>query len=853
MVLYQGFVFNEGTDWASTLKEGYKSVNTSYDRREELEEDNDKTRETNAEYPLKIAKELIDLSPTIAKGFEGINKKRRDRMRSKGWDGIDDATVDNTLDLIEDITKVGAVENGVVAAALKEGDNRTIQTMGFSGAEMTRAKLLSLDQLRLSLPNSLNAFIAQNYPDSFTDVAGYTLAHQAWKDSVIGNLDDAGFNDKFSKSQLKDTFKTIKETFLSEQNTKLTGKNFNKIKGQMVDSVVKALAKPNPIEAFATESEYYKGFFTDEKGKPNLAKANRSFLNIGMMGVEEGIVNVDKFEGVVFGEIKARGDKVKALIDKVGGGPEHRIWAEGIINRLETAKKKVFENIGTDNKNYADNYEKELRKLNGNGEMSKEEIVNYLYVNPETRWDHTTGNIPQSIKGMLSADAQDDAILVPLLDKKEKLGILLKSDVLKLNSKVLRQQYMPYAISSNNMGMTQEMSNMSKEAIKTMADYVEKESMGKTEKSPRWLSIKQQGELLYPAYYAQEIKTATSPTDAHVKVMARLTAEAGAGNFDTWSPATTRTLKLQSAVEYLALNKDYINTKVIPGFEGYIEQAIALPEGSSEVLLPFKQLGEKIGVPGALIQYNQVSVAKAMQGEDLPIKSDVVLAYEKLTEEQQTLLGKHPTPAKVARAKFLAFMQTGEGEEEGTITWNELQTVHEDVAKFVYKEETGKDIPVTPQLGKFELQKGEWKELPGATRIGYAVWDGKDWVYSSKRGTGSESIITPTDYKDRDGYFRPFEGKSNDLTSTFFGRDEPLNFAEEGGPRAGDWYKTTNKNIGAMNLGDIRGLEGKPYVVWNGKEWVPSAVKGRFSEEYQGPQPLSTIQEEEDLIKKQAQ
>ena len=198
-------------------------------------------------------------------------------------------------------------------------------------------------------------------------------------------------------------------------------------------------------------------------------------------------------------------------------------------------------------------------------------------------------------------------------------------------------------------------------------------------------------------------------------------------------------------------------------------------------------------------------------------------------------------------------MQTGEGEEEGTITWNELQTVHEDVAKFVYKEETGKDIPVTPQLGKFELQKGEWKELPGATRIGYAVWDGKDWVYSSKRGTGSESIITPTDYKDRDGYFRPFEGKSNDLTSTFFGRDEPLNFAEEGGPRAGDWYKTTNKNIGAMNLGDIRGLEGKPYVVWNGKEWVPSAVKGRFSEEYQGPQPLSTIQEEEDLIKKQAQ
>ena len=853
MSIYQGFVFNEGTDWATTLKEGYKGLNTSYDRAEDLEQENDKTRVTNAEYPLKIFEELIDLSPTIAKGVESVNKKRRDRMRSKGWGDIDDEKVNSTLALIEDITKVGAVEKSVVAAALKEGDNRTIQTMGFSGAEMVKAKLLSLDQLKLSLPNSLNSFIAQNYPEAFTDVAGYTLAHQEWKDSVIGNLDDAGFDDKFSKSQLKETFDTIQETFLSEQNTKLTGINFNKTKGQMVDSVVKALAKPNPIDAFAKESEYYSGFFVDDKGKPNLAKANRSFLNIGMMGVEEGIVNIDKFESVVFGKRASRGDKVRALIDKVGGGPEHRVWAEGIINRLEVAKKKVFENINTDNNNYAKNYEIELRKLNGNGEMSKEDLINYLYVNPETRWDHTTGNIPQTIKGMLSADAQDDAILVPLLDKKEKLGILLKSDVMKLNSRALRQQYLPNAISTNNMGMTQQMQQFSKEAIKTMADFVEKDSMGKVEKSPRWLSIKQQAELLYPSYYAQEIKTATGPSDAHVKVMARLTAEAGAGNFDTWSPATTRTLKLQSAVEYLGLDKDYINTKVIPGFESYIEQAINLPEGSSEVLLPFKQLGDKIGVPGALIQYNQVAVAKALQGQDLPIKSDVVLAYEKLTEEQQTLLGKHPTQAKVNRAKFLAFMEDS-GEGEGVITWNELETMHEDVANFIFKEENpDTDLPVTPQLGEFKLRKGEWKKLPGATRIGYAVWDGKEWVYSQSKGTKGEAFIDPTDYKDRDGYYRPFEGKSNDLTTTFFGGDEPINTAEEGGPRAGDWYKTTNKNLNAMNLGDIRGLKGQPFVVWNGKEWVPSAVKGRFSEEYQGPQPLSTIQEEEDLIKKQAQ
>jgi len=860
MVLYQGFVFNEGTDWATSLKDGYKDVNTSYDRREELEQENDETREKNAEYPLEIIEGLIELSPTIAKATEAVNKKRRNRMRAKGWDGIDDKKVEETLDLVEDITKVGALESSVVGEALKQGDNKTIQTMNFSGSEFTRARLLSLDQLKLSLPNSLNAFIAQNHPSGFDDVAGFQLAYEDWKGEIVGNLDDAGFNDKFSKSQLKDTFESVKENYLKNQNKNLTEKNFNIIKGKMVDSVVKALAKENPLEAFTKESEYYKGFFTGDDNKPNMAKVTRSFINIGLMGVNEGLVNIDKFEAVVFGEVKAKGDKIKLLIDKVGGGPEHKVWANGIINDLEAAKKQQLTNIQTENSNYAVNYETEIRKLNPNGEMSKEDILNYIYVNPETRWDFTKGPIPESVKGMMSAEVQDDAILFPALQKKAKFNLLTKADVMKLNSATLRQQLMPLAISPNNMGMSQQQNSLAKEAIVTMADHVEKSSMGKKEKSPRWLSIKQQAELLYPVYYAENIKTATSATDAHVKTMAQLTAEAEAGNFDTWDSPTTRTLELQTAVDYLAmgtgsLQKIRENTydQIIPGYEPYIEQALNLPPDSNEVLLPFKQLGDKLNIPGSVIQHNQKTVANLLKGEKEPIKSEVVLAYEKLTDEQKTLLGKFPTPAKLARAKFLAWkLDSGEG--EGVITWSELSVVHEDVGKFVFKEKTGNELPVTPTLGKAEPRKGDWKKLPGATRIGYAVWDGDEWKYSSSRGKNSQKWIGPIeDYKDVDGYYKPFEGTSNDLTTTFFGGDEPINTAEEGGPEVGDWYKVTNKNIGRMDIGDLAGGESKPYVVWNGKEWVYSAVKGKTPNEYQGPQPLSKIDEEEELIKKQAQ
>ena len=52
-------------------------------------------------------------------------------------------------------------------------------------------------------------------------------------------------------------------------------------------------------------------------------------------------------------------------------------------------------------------------------------------------------------------------------------------------------------------------------------------------------------------------------------------------------------------------------------------------------------------------------------------KSEIELAYEELSEDQKKLLSKYPTQAKLARAKFLAFIEDS-GEGEGVITWNEL-------------------------------------------------------------------------------------------------------------------------------------------------------------------------------------
>lgn len=91
-------------------------------------------------------------------------------------------------------------------------------------------------------------------------------------------------------------------------------------------------------------------------------------------------------------------------------------------------------------------------------------------------------------------------------------------------------------------------------------------------------------------------------------------------------------------------------------------------------------------------------------------------------------------------------------------------------------------------------------------------------------------------YRDTDGYWKPFVGSSNDLTTTFVNTEnEAINESDE--IRLGEWYKVTNKPTKT------------PFVVWDGKQWTPSAVKGKYSTEYKGDKPLSKIEEEKKEIK----
>ena len=847
------FFFEESPDYASVLSDSYKSVNTSYDRREELEQENDKTRLKNAEMPLKMLEALADFAPTLKKFADerAWDKYNEDSARENPFK--EGTTEREEWDRIQKFLDEGEKLNSeMLGDAYKAEDIPKINALKADGVSQRSLKNLQFNADKVTWTGDLANYANQNNKSlKFKDVSEADQFVNAWWFQKQKNLIAAGFNKRYIEFFGKEEFKNIKKNFLSGVSEKILKDNLAEDNVKDRQYIANAYLGNNFNEDIYKWANLNKGRFNN-----NIAEALRHKINMMVELNRANKLPYSVTENFVYSITKAKGDIPKAVIEKLGGSLEADIQINKWLEGIEASKTKALEAINTRDSNYKSTYYNQMREdLYKDGNVpTKEELVDYIYSNKKTRFDFSTGGLPEKVKSLLSKEAQNDAELIPMYEKKAKLGILTVAEVMKLENSTLRQQYLPQAISVNNMGMSKQMTTMSKEAIKTMADEIEVDSIGKNEKSSKWLSIKQQAELLYPSLYAENLKTAAPNLEkglsveavAHAATMKQLYEKANLGHFDNWGEFTTNTLKMQSAVEYLALDKDHINTQIIPGFEADVKAAMNLPAGSKTVLPAFKQLGEKIGVPGWQIQLQQKKVGEKLGGVE-HVKSEVELAFEKLSEEQKKLLTKYPTPAKLARAKFLAFMEDS-GEGEGVISWNELSIVHEDVGKFIYKAE-GKEYPVTPTLGQLEPRKGDWKELPGATRIGYAVWDGNEWVYSSKRGRNNQKWIGGIeDYKGIDGYYYPFEGTESDLTTTFFGKSKPINTAEEGGPEVGDWYKVTNRNIGGIkHIGDLAGGESKPFVVWNGKEWVYSAVKGETPNEYQGPQPLSKIDEEEEF------
>ena len=480
------FNFTEAPDFASAIGATYESVNSSYDRREELERENDETRLKNAEMPLKMIKELIEFAPTAKKMADGINEKRRQNLLSKGYKDISDEDLDTDQNTLNSIFDIGKAENFIKNEALKNGDNVTYETIDLSGPHGARRRLLMMEEIKTRIGTEFLPWYTKNYPAGVNNIQEARMAFDAYKQGILTNADQLGFNLRFTKNQLKEAFDTTESTFYETANQSVTSKNVLKEQSRMISEVTNALNSENPLQAFIEASEYNIGYFDG-----NIAKAERAFINIGLMGMKKGVINIDKFESVLFGEITAKGDKTKILIDKLGGGTENSLWAESVLNEIENAKKGVFENKELNRTNYAKGFVEKIQEIENESEtrMTKVELARYMTEN----WDITQGgsNLPEFVKNRFAKETGDDILIKAELDYKLDKGIpITEKEVLKLSDPFLEAQYLPKVKTGNPLAPSKDFQALAKNQFKGYATkHAKQEGVAVGRESTQWNNI----------------------------------------------------------------------------------------------------------------------------------------------------------------------------------------------------------------------------------------------------------------------------------------------------------------------------------------------------------------------------
>ena len=734
------FNFEEAPDYASQIGSTYTSLNASFDRAEQLERENDRTREINAAMPMKTIMALADFAPTL--------KKVADKMAMDRWadneaaerpeEGTEEAQ--RFKDRHEYLDEFEYENDKQKSEALKEKDPLKYDAHDSLAISTKKKKDIFYQERLLALPGKIQDAINNHLAGGGDPIKINALINRVWAEEKKG-LISLGYSNRYLEFFGKKTFDQIKSGHLVTANEQATAIRDQKQISEQNQILGNAVKEPDSIAALHVAAIKNSARFDE-----NIADGYRDTINGLIRLVKLKRVPYDVVESFLNSIVEAKGDKAKALIDKLGGSAAANVQVQEWNEALEDARKSAYDAIQTrdanDKKDYVASIKEDLYK-DGNI-PTKEELIDYIYINPETKYDWSLGSLPAEVNKFLSQETQQDSILLPLLEKKSKLGTLTMDDVMKINNSSIRQQYASQVKQTGGgVSASGTYLKIGTQASARIASAVTEETDGNKDRSLKWGNIQAQVNLLYPSVYANYLRKSTPELDsdgniipgsaeakAHGAAQDDLLQRAQNGDFDTWGKFTSNTQAKLSAIEHIKSGGEtekeintWLGNNIIVGTEAALKQAQSFPEGSTQTALMYKQIGDDIGIPGHILQAKQLEAAAILEGKKLPIKSAITLAYEKMSDKEKRLLPK-VSPARLARMKFEAYMNTPEGGEEGTITYDELLALHPSVIEYNKQTEELNQQATAEKDTQLKPKKGDWKPLPKGT---YVQFDGKDW------------------------------------------------------------------------------------------------------------------------------
>jgi len=835
--------FEEAPDYASILEKEYQKINKGFERRESAEQANDTRRIQNAGVPLQLVEQLGAFSQTAFKAAQVAKQQSQKRqINFSDTSGYNQEEIDLAINIFHKGDKLLLEEHkkNLKLAAEAEAKGEKYEALRLmTQSEWRKGRFGFLRQGVLYNDLAKNKI---NFNELHPNFASYSINDA--NDAVNNFGDDLlkKYNDQNYPQALVDyahknltEFRATKYQEAINSNLTRAKTNLEKENYLRVTGVFQAVDGPDFEKQVISFIEEFK---TDEKFSGGLTR----LLGYLTQGVQRGKLTTTQ----------AR--KIDDIFLKHYG-------KQGKLENIKDIHAKIFEASGWEDALHKADTEyinKEVQKIEN---QSKAAAVAWKtwsldiiktknrFPNNDEKREFIEGfqkqgiDLPSTVlNGITEESKVQDKVVEELTDK------FINSESISLNDLKGIEDPNVFALWKNRVDTSDEWSLSSTDSNRIKTDFFKTRLEGHPKIAT--YTANDQAEVLNLAegdlriYFAEEYGNEPNRAVALEKAKARVYAKIDNGHYQKLLNEgipfdNTYSKKLQVAKEYVGTYPNKILEEVIPGSEEALEAAKKNPGETQHFYKQLMKSQKKVNgkyVSARDVQNAQLALVK---GEKLIMSEFDKQIYELDNGKTLRLLKFHPDPARVLRAKISAFS------DDEVIAYDEIdhllpEAINVPIAQSGQEViEEGVEAGYTHTLGAFEPRVGDWKELPGAFRIGYAVYDGENWIYSTTRNTEGQKYSGPiNDFMDQDGYYKPFDGKSADLRTTFFGGDEPIN--KEGAPRPGEWYKTTNKGTDT------------PYVIWNGRNWVPSAVKGKYRKEFDGDREFDLRPEEEALIKQQA-
>ena len=327
------FNFIEAPDFGSILEESYRDVNAAFDRNEQLERENDKTREINAAMPMKTIMALADFSLTAKNLAE---KKAMERWtENEAAERPEEGTEEYKLwqERNEFLSKFEYENDKQKSDAIKEKDPLKFDAHDSLAISTKKKKDIYYQDRLLALPGKIQDAINNHLAGGGDPLKINALVNRVWANEKKG-LIALGYSNRYLEYFGRKTFDQIKSGHLVTANEQATAIRDRDFKLQQIKSLGIAFKQQDPIAALHAAAIKNSARFDG-----NIADGYRDTIDglVGLVKLRQAPYDVVK--SFLNSIVSPTGDIDKILEDKLGGSAAANAQIQEWNDALEEARQ----------------------------------------------------------------------------------------------------------------------------------------------------------------------------------------------------------------------------------------------------------------------------------------------------------------------------------------------------------------------------------------------------------------------------------------------------------------------------------------------------------------------------------